>query len=458
MAAAVERQAADACPGALRPHHAADGELVRIRVPGGTLALTALRGLAAASAQLADGRIGLTSRGNVQVRGVSADDVERLAGQLRAAGLLPDAEHERVRNIIASPLSGRGPGSIEDVDPLVEGLDLALCARPGLAQLPGRFLFALDDGTGDVLAEGADVVAVALGGGRFLVQPAGVTEGLQVGAGQVVGVVLALAEAFLAERAAQGSRAWRIGELPGGGAAVLDRVMAWGEVEQAAADAMPQVSDAAPAPASSVPPLPVAETALPWAVPGPSAATAGAPPEPGLIEQRDGRFAVCALTPLGLLDQPQLEALIAAAELSEAEAEAEAEAGPEAADRPTAALKITPWRRIVLRDLNLPAALAARELLDAAGLIVTPGTAWSRVTACAGRPGCAKSLTDVHADAKTFAAGCDQTGPAVHWAGCERGCGTPAGIVVQLLATPDGYRAHGELTAQDAARAGIGTP
>jgi precorrin-3B synthase len=409
------RERDDACPGALRPHRAADGALLRIRVPGGVLPVSALRGLAAASADRADGRIGVTSRGNVQLRGVRDGDVEALVERVREAGLLPQAEHERVRNIIASPLSGRRSASLDDVDPLVHDLDAALCARPGLARLPGRFLFAIDDGSGDVQGESADVVAVALGAGQYAVRPAGASIGLQVGVADVVAAVLAVAEAFLTERDVQESRAWRVAEVTGGGARLVDHLVAAGwpiethrnEAEAANMDSRTAVDDSTNlAPRTNL--------------------------EPGLIEQTDGRFALCALTPLGLLESAQVAALAAAAEMSDT------------------ALRITPWRRVVIRDLELPAALAARELLAAHGLVVAPGTAWSRLTACAGRPGCAKSLTDVHADARAFVARADPVGPALHWAGCERGCGTPAGPdVVRVLATADGYRVEGRLGAQD---------
>ena len=411
----------DACPGALRPHHAADGELLRIRVPGGAIALSALRGLEAASQALADGRIGLTSRGNLQVRGVAEGDVPALVGRLRAVGLLPAAEHERVRNIIAPPLSGRRPGSRDDVDPLVHDLDAALCARPGLALLPGRFLFAVDDGHGDVQGEGADVLAVALGGGWYVVRPSGVGAGLRVRVENVVAAMLAVAEAFLAERVAQDSRAWRIAELVDGGGRLVERLRASG---------WPREQD-------DPDPVPMGEAGPGQVGPGQvgrgQAGADRAGTEPGLIEQKDGRFAVCALAPLGLLNRDQVVALIAGAELSSAPA-----------DGARGALRITPWRRIVVRDLDLPAALAVRELLSSVGLVVEPGTAWSRVTACAGRPGCAKSLTDVHADAAAFAAVADADGPPVHWAGCERGCGTPVGPdVVRLLATSIEYRPDG---------------
>jgi precorrin-3B synthase len=398
----------DGCPGALRPHHAADGELLRLRVPGGALGLTALRALAVASTELADGRIGLTSRGNLQVRGVAEADVEALVQRVRGAGLLPGAEHERVRNIVASPLSGRRSGSQDDVDPLVHDLDAALCARPALARLPGRFLFAVDDGSGDVQAEGADVLAIAVGDGQYAVRLPAVTCGLLVGVENVVAAMLAAAESFLAERVAQDSRAWRIAELDGGGAPLVERLKAAGWPTEEPEQAGPEEPEQEPG-------------------------QTGPALEPGLIEQRDGRFAVCAGTPLGLLNVDQVAALAAGSELSESPP-----------DGPRGALRITPWRRVVVRDLQLPAALAVRELLSSVGLVVEPGTAWSRLTACAGRPGCAKSLTDVHADVRAFAAVADPAGPALHWAGCERGCGTPAGPnVVRVVATTTGYRVSG---------------
>ncbi len=76
--------------------------------------------------------------------------------------MLPSPTHERVRNIVASPLSGRLGGSA-DVRDSVRLLDAAICAEPALADLPGRFWFSIDDGRGDVSGLCADVGAHALG-------------------------------------------------------------------------------------------------------------------------------------------------------------------------------------------------------------------------------------------------------------------------------------------------------
>jgi precorrin-3B synthase len=69
------------------------------------------------------------------------------------------------------------------------------------------------------------------------------------------------------------------------------------------------------------------------------------------------------------------------------------------------------------------------------------------VTACAGRPGCAKSLADVRSDVRPVAA--DRP---VHWVGCGRRCGAPAGPHVEVVAVGDGYevRRDGVLRARSA--------
>ncbi|MEO8815503.1 MAG: nitrite reductase, partial [Mycobacterium sp.] len=63
------RTRADLCPGVLRPWLADDGLLVRLRLVGGRLPVASLARLLAVSAEFADGRIHLTRRANLQVRG-----------------------------------------------------------------------------------------------------------------------------------------------------------------------------------------------------------------------------------------------------------------------------------------------------------------------------------------------------------------------------------------------------
>ncbi|MXQ77948.1 cobalamin biosynthesis protein CobG [Rhodococcus rhodochrous] len=206
----------DRCPGILRPHVAADGALVRLRVPGGQVPDGALRALSDAAIAYADGDVHLTSRGNLQLRGIGLDECGAvpagLAEVVTAAGLLPSASHERVRNIVASPLSGLA-GGLTDVRPLVRELDAGLCADPVLADLPGRFLFGLDDGRGDVAALRCDLTAVALDDGTARIVVGGLA-GPTVRLTQVPETLLCRARRFVEIR----ESVWHVRQLPRAGA------------------------------------------------------------------------------------------------------------------------------------------------------------------------------------------------------------------------------------------------
>jgi precorrin-3B synthase len=101
--------------------------------------------------------------------------------------------------------------------------------------------------------------------------------------------------------------------------------------------------------------------------------------------------------------------------------------------------RITPWRSVVLPDQ----ADAAGTLREAAGLGfgVDDGSPWLRVTACAGRPGCASALADVQSDAAAFAA--RWPGRIVHVSGCGRHCGRPAATEIDVTATSGEYQVAG---------------
>ncbi|MDG6104050.1 precorrin-3B synthase [Dactylosporangium aurantiacum] len=376
MQAASGRDAPDRCPGAVQVHAAADGGLARVRLPGGRLGRDALAVLRAAAIDLGDPDLELTSRGNVQVRALRPGAELDLAARLTGAGLLPSATHERVRNLVASPLSGRDGRGALDVRPVVAAFDAGLCADAALAALPGRFLVTLDDGRGDVTPLGGDV---GLYGDRLTL--AG-TPATAPAAGDPAALLLRATRAFLAERAEQGGTAWRLAELTDGPARVAARLGA--SLDE---DARPSGG-------------------------GGSAA--------GWTSQAGGLAAITAVVPLGRLTPAHAAALL--------------DAAPEE-------IIVTPWRTVVVPDVPVEEAGRVETLLTAAGLVTDPASRWAGVTACAGRPGCAKALADVRADARAaVAAGTTPAGSPVHWVGCERRCGAPKGRHVEMLATADGYR------------------
>lgn len=212
--AVPDRGRSDACPGALRLHTADDGALARIRVPGGLLTGRQAMALADAAEALGDGALETTSRGNVQLRGLASACGAELADRLRTVGLLPSDTHERVRNIVASPTAGLDAEGHADTAARVRELDAKLCAAPWAAALSGKFLFALDDGRGDVAALNADVTLIAAPGGTALLRLGRETTVRAVPAAQAVDAALDAARDFLDALRTTGTRAWHLREVP----------------------------------------------------------------------------------------------------------------------------------------------------------------------------------------------------------------------------------------------------
>lgn len=164
----TRRTRGDLCPGVLRPWPADDGALVRLRVPGGRVSPASLAALHRVAETYGDDEVHVTTRANLQLRALPTGPGGQLPAEVVAAiaatGLLPAPAHELVRNILASPLAGL-VGGRADLRPVTDRLDAALRADPALAGLPGRFLFVLDDGRGDLVDRGCDLGLVALDAG-----------------------------------------------------------------------------------------------------------------------------------------------------------------------------------------------------------------------------------------------------------------------------------------------------
>lgn len=185
--------------------------MIRLRIPGGQTSGQVLRQLTELAHVYGNGVVQLTSRAGLQLRGLPDPLPADFVGAIMATGLLPAPSHDRVRNIVASPLTGLS-GGLADVRPLITELEAALIAEPALAELPGRFLFVLDDGRGDVAASTFDLAyqATAPGTGWLLVGSSG--HGRSVSAAQAVPTLVDLARRFIVARATSG--AWRVAELP----------------------------------------------------------------------------------------------------------------------------------------------------------------------------------------------------------------------------------------------------
>lgn len=254
----------------------------RISLPGGMIEPAQLAAIALASARFASAEMELTPQGDLQIHGVT--DPDGLAEAVADVGLLPSSCHDRVRNvvrnIVASPLTGR-VGGTADVRQLVWDLDDAILSTPRLAELPDGFWFAIDDGRGDVSGLGADVGVHVLDATTAALLLSGVDTGVRTT--DVVPTLIGAAEQFTAARSAE----------PGG---------TWPPVTR---------------------------------------------PPVGWITQDDGRIALGAAVPNGLLRSRVAEYLAAV-------------------DAP---LVITPWRSVLVCDLDEGVADAALRVLAPFGLV-----------------------------------------------------------------------------------------
>ena len=174
-------------------------------------------------------------------------------------------------------------GGNADVRPWVGELDAAICAEPRLADLGGRFWFSLDDGSADVSGLGADVGVHVFEEGCALLLRGRDTGG-RLAVGDVINTLVAVALKF--------------NEI---------RETSW---------------SATPFPPRTKPPV-------------------------GWITQDDGRIALGAAVPLGVLSA-RIAEFLAAIE---------------------APLVITPWRSVLVCDLDEGVADVALRVLAPLGLI-----------------------------------------------------------------------------------------
>jgi len=181
------------CPGALQPMRAEDGWVLRVRPPLGRLTRAQAAGIAALAARYALHTVELTSRANLQLRGITEANYPPLLAGLQALGLVDaDVRSESRRNLLLAPFWQVGDGSTE----LAEALALAL-ASPQAPDLPGKFGFALDGGATPVLRGSPADIRIERHGTDCLVYAEGSAAGALAPAGRAVALAMELAQWFV---------------------------------------------------------------------------------------------------------------------------------------------------------------------------------------------------------------------------------------------------------------------
>lgn len=421
-----------ACPSVRQPLPAGDGLLARLRLAGRALTTDQAWAVADAAERHGSGVVELTSRANLQVRGVRPESLDGLVADLVAAGLVPEAPDDEPRaDVVTTPGAGFVPDEGLDVRALADDLRLALAA--------GRLDRPLHPKAGVVLDGGGTIgtrglpADVALGAVR---RPNGELA-------YEVALGAALDEAPMADG---GSLAPVV--TPG---CAVDLVVA---VLSLAASPPPGAPSPGPDPVR-VRELVAARGAhgvlsaagvghlVEWVDPaGLCRATplAGGAPL-GVHPGDDGHHAfVGALPPLGRLEGASLRALADALEA-----------------RGGNWFVLTPRRSVLVPGMPLGQADALADDLSRLGFVLEAGDPAARIVACTGRPGCPSGHADTLADARHLVARLRThggVGPAVHVSGCGKRCAARPPHDATLEAGPDGYRlvlptADGERVAAD---------
>jgi precorrin-3B synthase len=367
------------CPGALQPMQSGDGLLMRPKILGSRLTLAQAEEIAGVSRDCGNGRIDVSQRAQMQLRGLTEKCYARALMRLACAGLTaPDMGMESALNILSSPLPGEADG-------LVQSLVRAFAGDPTLRSLPSKFLFLVDDGApglADVLAD----IRLEIGEGEVRVVAEGAHDvAARFDLAEAAGAAMALARAFIRLRAEASFARRRM-------RALLAELGAEVVFREAGLEAAPHAS-----PRTSTRP----------------AALIGA----GIIGEQ---WLVGLGVPYARLDGTQLSRLVVAAE-----------------DCGATELRLSPWRMILV---PLPSQADAEEMAHAAaelGFIIEARDPRLAVLACSGAPECPQALGATRErldELAPLAARLARNGVGLHVSGCAKGCARPSAAPATLVA------------------------
>ena len=180
------------CPGAYQPMMSGDGLVVRVRPVMARLTQAQVFGLCDTATEFGSGLIDLTSRSNLQIRGVDETRHEAVLQYLDALELLPDDPAlESRRNILMAPLWLSG----DDTSTLATNLMRQLGDFP---ELPAKMGFAIDtDPAPQFVQNSADFRFERTSEGALMLRADGASRGRLVSVDSAIDAALEMAHWFV---------------------------------------------------------------------------------------------------------------------------------------------------------------------------------------------------------------------------------------------------------------------
>jgi precorrin-3B synthase len=389
-----------ACPGLSAPMTTGDGLLVRL-LPIGTIALDAVAALCAAARQHGNGIIEITSRGSIQIRGLSEASAPRFAAAVADLGI---AAGDGVP-VLTNPLAGLDPEEIIDARALAADLRVAL-AQSSLAQrLSAKVSVTVDGGEAlslDGIAADVRLRAETVGDVAALCVSVGGDGRNAAYLGSVAGRDGVEVARRLFEVLAQHGRVARMREVVAAeGIAAARSAVADLIIRDGPARSQRRFSDAV-----------------------------------GIYPLRDGTFAYGVGLAFGHADATSLQRLTEAAKAAGANG-----------------LRAAPGRALMVVGLTQQTASSFATAAAALGFIVHADDPRRHVVACAGAPICASADIAARAIAPQIAAAAAphlDGSFKIHISGCAKGCAHPAVAALTIVGTSSGCALIANGAARDA--------
>jgi precorrin-3B synthase len=374
-----------ACPGLDDPMPTGDGLLARIATIGRTIALATWTGLCAAAEAHGNGIVEITSRGSIQVRGLTPASAQNFAAAAGGLGLAGGGHA-----VAVDPLAGLAHAKA-DALALAASLRLALTWAPFAGSLGAKVSVAIDGGGPlhlDALVADVRLRAGLLPGARLH---------LSVGGDAMSATVLGT---VTEERAGEAALA-ALGVIAQHGAGARARSVLCADGIEAFTSVL-------------------ADLLVPARTP-----TLRRRAEPiGLHELDDGRVALGLGLAFGHTDTTALSRLVAAA----------AELGADG-------LRTAPGHALLVVGLDQPAAAALREVAARLDFIVDPRDPRRYVAACAGAPVCSSAEMPARAIAPALTAAAAPLldgSVTLHVSGCAKGCAHAGPAALTVVGTARG--------------------